>query len=134
MLFHYYFLGDKLDLTKFRKQAIHYMERLRQIQYGLFLPRYKVSVEIDGVDNSTEHMATITLADIVRDEDKNIINILTVYPLLDTRFKESKDIKSIFDINSYRGTFTSASVVHTVDKICSLIKYLYKIENLKVFL
>ena len=134
MLFTYTF-GEKLDLTRFQKQAAHYMGSMNEINYHIYLPHYKMTVESAMVANSTAHIATVAIYDIKRDDDGEIKRENAIFPLFDTRFKESKDIQAIFTVNdNYRGSFTSNNTRDTVEKICRVIKYLYKIDILKAFL
>ena len=134
MLFTYTF-GEKLDLTEFRKQAAHYLGNMREITYHIYLPHYKMVVEAATIDNSTAHIVTIYMTDIRRDHDGEIIKEENIYPLLDTRFKESKDIQAIFTlVYYYRGSFVSNSTKESADKLCQLIKLIHKLNHLKAFL
>jgi len=138
MLFTYTF-GEKLDLTRFRKQAAHYMGNMNEINYDLYLPHYKIKIESSTVKtkatNSNAHIATISIFDIKRDDDGEIKREEVIFPLLDSRFKESKDIQAVFLINdTYRGNFISNSTQDTVEKLCCVIKLVHKIDHLKAFL
>lgn len=133
MLFSYDF-GHKLDLTKFKKQAPHYIANMREVNYNLFLQDYKVVVEIATPDVCNGHIVSVHFSSLKRDQDGDIIDETIIVPLLDTRFKEIQYIKDIFKINSYKAYFDSNSVVDTVDKICMLLRLVYKINNLKAFI
>lgn len=136
MLFPYYFLDDKLDITKFSRPATHYIGTMREISFHLFLPHYKITVEIAGLDNSTAHIATVFFSDIRRDKDGSIVGREeAIFPLLDIRFKDNPDVGAIFTVlDNYRGSFTSSSAKETVDKLCNLIKLVFKLDHLKAFL
>lgn len=135
MLFSYYFLGDKLDLTKFHKQAAYYIGQMSEITYHFFLQNYKIVVEISRVDYSTEHVATVYFTNIFRDKDGDIEQEDPIYPMKDNRFKENPDVQLIFTMpDEYRGSVISSSAIWTVEKLSNLLKLLYKIESLKAFI
>jgi hypothetical protein len=127
-------IGEKLDLTRFRKHASVYIGQMRELTYNLHLPDYKVVAEIVTPDNCNGHMVTLFFFDIEKDEDGNIVNEKVVIPLTDTRFKEIKEIQNLFTIDHYKTHFDSNSAINTVDKICRLVKLVHKINHLKVFL
>lgn len=133
MLFRYDF-GEKLDLTKFHKQAMHYIGTMRELTYELVLPDYKIHVEIVTLDNSNCHAVSLQFSDIFRDSDKEITGDKIVIPLIDTRFKESKIIQELFTIDNYKAYFDSNSTLDTVDKLSKVIKLVHKINHLKCFL
>lgn len=133
MLFRYDF-GEKLDLTKFIKQATHYIGTMRELAYDLYLSDYKMRVEVVTPDNSNSHTVTIFFYEIGRDPDGELVGEKIIIPLIDTRFKELRDIKDVFKIDNYKAHFDSNSAQFTVEKICKILKILYKINNLKVFL
>lgn len=134
MLFTYIF-NERLDLAGFRKQAAHYMGKMNEINYHLYLPHYKIMVESAMVANSTAHIATVSLLDIKQNKDGEIVSELAIFPLFDFRFKESEDIQAIFSVkDNYRGSFTSNSTQDTVEKICRVMNLVHKIDKLKAFL
>lgn len=130
-----YDFGEKLDITKFTKQAKHYIAQMPNLEYHFVLPHYKMLSQIDAVDNSTAHLVNIRIFEIKRDKDGEIISQNIIRPYSDTRFKEIKIIqelyKNIYDDKVY---WTSNSVAYTVDKIISLLKIIHKINNLQVFI
>jgi hypothetical protein len=127
-------ITEKLDLSKFRKQAAYYTGQMRELSYHFYLPDYKVIVELSTPDDSNYHLAMMWIVEIFRDQDKEIIREQVVIPLLDTRFKESKDIQSLFPNDHYKTIFQSNNVKDTIDKICQLVKLTHKINGLKIFL
>jgi hypothetical protein len=133
MLFRYDF-GKKLDLSRFKKQAPHYILNMREVTYDLFMPDYKMIVEIATPDNCTGHTGSLSLYDIIRDDDGDIVSEHVIVPLIDTRFREIQSIKDIFKIDHYKAHFDSNNATDTVEKICNLLKLIHKINNLKVFL
>lgn len=129
-----YDFGEKLDLTRFRKQAIHYMSSMREITYILYLPNYKVIAEITTPDNLPGHLVSIYFSEIIRDSSGTIVSDNAIIPLTDSRFKEIKDIQNLFKIDHYKAYMTSYNSAETVNQICNLLRLVHKINRLKVFL
>jgi hypothetical protein len=134
MLFTYYFLGDKLDLTKFRKQANHYISTMSEITFSLYLPDYKINAEIAVAGHSNSHCVSLWINDLIRDSENEIVNSAIVVPLTDNRFMDIKMVQEIFPIDNYKALLTSNSIVKTVEDICQLTKLVFKINSLKVFI
>jgi hypothetical protein len=132
MLFRYDFTLP-LDLQRFKKQATHYIGQMREVSYDLFLPEYKLAVEIVGMDNSNSHRMSFWIFEIKRDEEGYIIKDNVIVPLLDDRFKEIKDVQELWINHDYKAHIESNSVVKTVSQICSILKLISKINRLKVF-
>lgn len=133
MNFPYYFL-ENLDLTKFKKHGAFYIGKMREMTYNFFLKNYKLTAEISAVDGYTTHAVTIYFSEIKRDENGTIIKDSIIVPLIDTRFREISFIKEMFPKDNYKAYFESGSTVETVEKISSLVKLMFKINNLKAFL
>lgn len=134
MLFTYTF-GEKLDLEKFRRQAAHYIGKMREVSYNLYLPHYKVVLEISGLDNSKEQIITVMLLDLKRDSNGWVHSGEAIYPLEDVRFKNNPDIQAVFTAtNNFRGSFSVADPLDGVEKICRVVKLLHKLDHLKAFL
>lgn len=133
MKFRYDF-GEKLDLSLFTKQATHYIGSMRELTYELFLPDYKMEVQIVTPDNCTGHTVSLSIYDIERDSDGDLTEEQVIIPLIDTRFKENKDIKEVFVIDHYKANFDSNNAADTTGKICKLLKLIHKINHLKAFL
>lgn len=129
-------IGEKLDLVKFAKQANHYIATMDEIIYNIYLPDYKIVAEIvAGANGSTQHLLTMWIAELLRDQDKEIERESIIVPFVDTRFKESKIIQSLFTgVHGYRAIVQSSSVAETVENICLIIKMVHKINHLKAFL
>jgi hypothetical protein len=125
---------EKLDLTKFKKQGAHYIGSMRELTYNFFLPEFKVVAEIITPDNSSGHLVTVYFFELVRAKDRTIEAEKAVIPLIDTRFKEIKDIQSLFKIDHYKANFDSNNAKDTVDKLCNLVRLVFKINSLKAFL
>ena len=133
MQFRYNF-GEKLDVSRFKKSAPHYISLAKPVEYDLYLPNYKIRVEVDTPAGTTGHNVLLNFSEIVRDDGGEIIQEHIISPAHDSRFKEFREIKSIFTVNDYKASFTSHSSVETVERICSILKILSKINNLKVFI
>jgi len=129
-----YDFGEKLDLSKFKKQAPHYIAQMRELNLEFYIADFRFSSEISTPDRQTAHLVSLSLEDIEKDEFGNLISSKTIYPLQDTRFKEISDIQVLFQNNTYKSHFQSHSVDDTVNRLCLIIKLLHKINNLKVFL
>jgi hypothetical protein len=127
-------IDEKLDLTKFRKQAMHYIGKMREITYHIYLPNYKVVAEIVSVEDSSKHLVSMWITELLRDKDKEITGEKVVIPVSDSRFRDIKDVQSIFPIDDYKSLFESSSVLDTVNKICNLTKLAFKINNLLAYL
>ena len=133
MIFRYDF-GEKLDLSKFQKQATHYIGRMRQITYHIFVKDYNVVIDIVTPDDSNIHNVRMTLFEIKRDSENEIKNVITIHPYKDLRFKELNSIMDIFPVDSPEANFGGNKVVGTVEKLCAIIKIIHKINGLKAFL
>lgn len=133
MLFRYDF-DKKIDLSLFRKQAIHYIPQMEEINFYLVFEKYRIEVAISRSTKSTAHLASISFNEIFRDEDGEINDYDYITPSSDLRFKEITDITSIFPIDERIAHLDSTNVEKTVNVICSLAKILSKIDNLKAFL
>jgi hypothetical protein len=127
-------IKEKLDLSKFRKQATHYLGQMRELSYHFYLPNYRVLVESVSLDDTTAHLVTLWIEEIKRDTDYEILTGKAVIPIIDTRFKESKIIQELFPNDHYKSSFQSNNTSDTVNKICQVVKLVYKINNLKAFL
>lgn len=135
MLFSYYFTGDKIDVAKFRKQAAKYIVDMQEVSFHIFLPHYKMVLETATMPNSTAHILTAQISDLRRRKDGTIEREEAIFPLLDNRFKENEEIKKIFTVlDNYRGSVSSKDVNETIDRLCRIIKLLYKLDHLKAFI
>ncbi len=132
MLYRYDF-NEKLDLSRFRKQAAFYIGKMRELAYDLYLPNYKMRVEIARIDDSSSHISTIYFYQLERDGDGELVNERIVIPLTDMRFKDLTIVKELFTTDNYKAHYQSSSVESTVDKICAILKIIHKINNLKAF-
>lgn len=131
-----YDFGKKLDLSKFKKQASHYAKNLDKVTYQLFLPNYKITVEIFRAEGClTTRSVNIAIYDIGRDKDGEITFSSALFPITDTRFKEIKIIQELWGNNTgalaYFDIGTSTDIIQ---RICDLIKVVHKINKLKAFI
>lgn len=129
-----YDFGEKLDLTRFKKQAPYYIGQMRELTYNCYLADYKVVAEISTPDGSTTHRVSYYFMELTRNPDGTIQDQRAVLPRSDTRFREIKVIQSIFPIDGYKAYFDSNSAQNTVDKLCDLITLVHKINHLKAFI
>lgn len=135
MEFRYDFVADKLDMTRWQKQAKHYISMgMQRLTYYIYFKRYKIQINIETPSDSTAHLVSFALMDLDRDPDHEIKVNQMIYPLTDVRFKEFKEIAQHYSNRSDLGEFESNSAQHTVNELSKIIKYVYKIENLKAFL
>lgn len=131
MLFRYDF-DKNLDLSRFNKQAEHYISCMPEVVYNLFVFDYKIIVHISKVEQL--HNMAITLYEIKRDTDGEIISSNVIYPLRDIRFQEMSEIVNMLpDENSEVGHFKCNSPNIIVEKLSSYIKMLNKLNSLKAF-
>lgn len=133
MKFRYDF-AEKLDLTRFKKQAPHYISLGRESSFEIYVRDFRINVEIATPDNQNAHQVILGIEEIKRDEDGEIITAKIIYPNSDTRFKEIKDIQKIFNGADYKSYFNSNSSTMTVDNISNVIRIVHKINNLKAFI
>lgn len=134
MEFRYDFLGDKLDLSKFSKQAAYYIGYDRRTVFNLYLRNYKMRVEAARLLDSNAHLVTVYFYEVKRDVDGEIQSEKVIIPMTDTRFKELRDIKELWKIDHYKAHFDSNSASASVEKINKILKIIFKINNLKAFL
>lgn len=133
MLFRYDF-GQKLDLSRFEKQAPHYIGTMQELTYHLVVGAYQITAEIATPDGSNSHHVTLWFSEITRDQDGEIINTKIIIPLSDDRFQELSLIKELFNIDNYKAFITSNDAKSTSETLCRLVKLLHKINGLLVFL
>jgi hypothetical protein len=140
MLFTYVF-GEKLDLSKFRKQATHYISTIPDVTYHLYLPIYKIHLEVSTPHTHNGHLITISIFELTRNEKKEIIRSELIHPLVNSCFQDIKAIQDIWMpapgtnyVPGSRAAFASNSVAESVEKICTVLKIVHKIDHLKAFL
>lgn len=132
-----YDFGEKLDVAKLQAHISFYIRYEMDMSYELFTKSYKIVVSISGMAEHKSHQVSITLHDIKRDDFGTIISVKGINPSLDTRFKEIKIVKDLFDLpNTFlaKAHFNSTKELETASKIIELLKIIHKIDNLKVFL
>lgn len=137
MKFRYDFVADKLDrsnMSRFKKQATHYIGTMRQLTYSIYFRTYVIDVDIVRPDDSNAHQVDITICDIIKNGEGEVVRNRTITPSNDLRFKSFKVINDMFPDNQDTASFESNSAEFTVKQIAELIKILYKINNLRVFL
>jgi hypothetical protein len=133
MLFPIY-LNDKSDLTKFRQHALRYISRIQEVSYQIHLPDFRVQVNLACMDGFNSNVGELWMEDLKRNQENDIITCTVIVPSTDTRLKDFSDIQAWFPADSVKHYICSNSVEETVDKICTVIKILSKINHLKAFL
>lgn len=126
--------GEQLDFSRFKRQAPHYISLAKPLDYDFYLPHYKMSANIRASENTSGHIVYIRFWEIFKDADGEMDSQRLILPRNDTRFQEISQIKNLFELNSHEAEFESFNSINTVEQICFLIKILFKINNLKVFI
>lgn len=129
-----YDLGDKLDLSRFKKRAPREIATMHRIIYEFYVQGYRISIDIGTPDDSTAHLVELAIMEIKRDGSKEIQSYIAIQPNEDLRFREIPDVAKYFEPFSQTGHFRSSSVEDTVNILSKIIKVVYKINNLKAFL
>jgi hypothetical protein len=132
MIFRYDF-GDKLDLSKFRKQAEHYLSRMPNIQYDIFTKDYYISIVAKTEEDSRLQIIYISINDVSRDLGE-ITYCKAVVPTNDTRFQGFKDLVALYDPGYTAAVITNYNSKDTTNILCDIIKIVHKINSLKVFI
>jgi hypothetical protein len=133
MQFRYDF-DKKLDLSRFKKQAEHYIGKMNEITYNFYIENYKLNITIAKVVENSNHSVGLAFYSIDRDADREVIRESAIFPLRNDLFSNITFIKNLFkDESSYSAYFISSSVVDTINKICDLLNLLFKINKLLAF-
>lgn len=131
MIFRYNF-GSKIDLSKFKKQADHYIRTIPSINYHLFVSSYKLVVDINKEDFGFS--CKTVLFDIKRDSEGEVSDSSVIIPLNDVRFKDLRQIVSVYDDLNHIGHFSASNPEDVSQSMCNLVKLLYKLNALSAFL
>lgn len=131
MLFRYDFLNT-LDLSRFQKQAGHYIKVMPEVTYHLVVFDYKLVADVRKT-NDESYLVSLQIFDLTRDSDNEIIESKAIFPMNDPRFNEMKDFKHIFSLDHATGDFIVDTNVMIVEKLTSMIKMLNKLNNMKAF-
>lgn len=136
MQFRYDFMGDKLDLSRFKKQITQNLVLYPKITYSFYVLGYKIQANINTVDFSTNYIADVdfVINELQRDRDGEVHSFYAVKITEDLRFKEFPDLIKYYTPGALHGSFDSNSVDEITDILSGLIKIIYKINNLKAFL
>ena len=131
-----YDFSDVLDLNIMRKQLAHYIGKLPEIKYQIYLNYFYIEIDIlQNVDDTTSiyHEVSLTMYDLKKLEGILCAKYI-IFALTDMRFSELKLINSLYDIKDSTAHFKSKNITDTIEKLCNLIKLLHRMENLKAFL
>jgi hypothetical protein len=134
MQFRYDFVGDKLDLSRFIKQINRHLIQYDVIEYSFYVLAYKIQANIFLVEGTTKHAIKFFIAELQRDDDGEVSSYTTISITEDLRFKEFPDLIKHYLTLSTVGEFESSSVDEIINILSTLIKVIYKINNLKAFL
>ena len=134
MQFRYDFIGDKLDLSRFKKQVKHHLIQYDEISYSFYVLGYKIQANIILFDTSTNYLVNFTIAEFQRDSDGEIHSYYSIRITDDLRFKEFPELVKYYSPSAPQGYFESNSVEEIVNILSNFIKVIYKINNLKAFL
>lgn len=139
MKFRYDFF-EALDLTRFQKQAPHYIKGGQDTTFDLYVFDYRISAQVVRAGKAEENLVELKFDELKRDKDGEITHAQTIFPLTDIRFKEIKFIQELFEPTknklslAYKTSFTSFKYQDTVDKLCEFVKLLHKINSLLAFI
>lgn len=135
MKFRYDF-GQKIDLTRFRKQSLHYIKAHSENNWEFYISSYRVFFTSQHYGNNVYQFG-LELQELKKDEDGNISESINVRPMQNTKFKEAKCFLIFYDpSNKYEvvSSIVSPDIEYIIDSLIDLLKYISKIENLKAFL
>lgn len=135
MKFRYDF-GQKIDLTKFRKQALHYIKAHSENKWEFHISIYRVFFASVHRGNKM-YRFELELQEFEKDNNGDISKCINVRPGLDTKFNEVKCFHVFYDPNNkYQivGSTNSLDIELIIDSLIYILKYISKVENLKAFL
>jgi hypothetical protein len=135
MQFRYDFVGDKLDLSRFKKQVTQNLIRYEEkLEYYFYVLGYKIQAYVARDDGSTNYIIDFAILELQRDCDGEVKSYSAIQVPNDLRFKEFPDLIKHYTSSAPQGYIVSNSVDEIVDTLSTLIKIIYKINNLKAFL
>jgi hypothetical protein len=141
MIFRYDF-SQKIDLSRFRKQIIHYSGKIVPLEFVVFTKNYQFNIKIsdkiaNDIDGYCRYRASILVYSVSRYADGTILELNPFIILNDQKLSL---VPKIIDIcgkvatqNPYEIVIIDSKEV-IADDICTLILMLYKINDLKVFI
>jgi hypothetical protein len=134
MLFRYDF-DNKLDLSRFKKQSLHYIGCMPEVTYQLVVFDYNLTSHIKKIksEQGINYLSTIQLFDLKRDSENEISESKVILPMNDPRFQEMKDFIEIFSMDKATGEYISETPEHIVNKLSQFIKMLNKLNMMKAF-
>ena len=140
MLFRYDF-DNKLDLSRFKKQAAHYIRSMPEITYHLVVNDYKMVFDIrktkvtsDSAEAADHNFVTaLQIFDLKRDSDHEISESKIVFPMNDPRFQEMEDFIKIFPVDKATGEYLTKNADELIEKMSDFMKMLNKLNRLKAF-
>lgn len=137
MIFRYDF-GKTFELTNFKKHSVHYMNHMPSVSFHLFLNNYKLIFDVNkDLENKNYYNIDAYIFELSFDSDGAVTNGRAIVPMLDTRFKEIKEISSLYldeNENIIKGEFTDTVTQSITDRMCRILKIMHKFDKLKVFI
>lgn len=134
MQFRYDFVGDKLDLSRVKKQINRHLIQYDVIEYSFYVLGYRIQVNIVRDELTTNFNIDFSIVELRRDAAGEINSHSAIRVTEDLRFKEFPDLTKYYFPNAFKGDFESNSVDEITEILSSFIKIIYKINNLKAFL
>lgn len=128
----YDFLGDKIDLSRFQKHVKRGISRkYLDLDYDIYFENYKLFI---AINTHSDHVS-FCLFKIIKDKHGDITNLTNIAALDDNLFQHCNDLTRFYDanINHYLGGFTEPDADKLVDNLSNIIKTVFKIDNLKLF-
>jgi len=123
----------KLDLSYFRKQAVHYIGKMRELNYRVFMPGYRVSIDCSSTDYSSLHDISIAIHKIKKNDSGEIVEAQSLCPATDMFFSEVQSVAELFLPGEYLAHFQSRDIESTVDRLCFILRLTFKWNKLKAF-
>lgn len=128
----YDFLGDKIDVSRFQKHLKHYVShRYFDIGYDIYFENYKLNIFIDTYASRV----FFSLEKLIKNINKDIINVELISVPDDVILHNCNDINKFYDLNKdHRSAeFNEPDADKLVDNLVNIVKTIFKIDNLKLF-
>jgi len=139
MIFRYDF-GEVLDLSRFRKQAAHYINNKDAVLFEIYMRDFKITLktapDFEFKSNNSKISFASSIEGIIRIFSLKRINgeIVSIYPLSvtkDNRFALFPDVRSMFDNMEVRLIEEESEKI--VDSMCKVITATHRIRRLELF-
>lgn len=121
---------DKIDLTLFKKQFVHFMRTKEELIIDISLEHFLINIDAFSQDKT---YFSIFIFELSRNSDGLIIEKKLFSPKEDARINYIEDIQSLFDRDDQTIFFLLYNIKNICEKICSLILILNKLSRLIAF-